>query len=193
MSAKSQVMQSMINECHLEVRDQRPCRALQVQGREDELVEGAALLVDQVEQLSIVSPGLELASEQAEGGVLVNLDPELEVLAEPHHVGGVAAEPPDHPHPHPGGRGGVGHHIGPCRLEGDAETRDWFKFRALLTRAHGSFVVNYESLAINITSFIFEAGFVVSRPSSIIEDLRIEDEGMTSTRAVIGLSRQIVS
>ena len=55
---------------------------------------------------------------------LVDLYPELEVLAEPHHVGGVGAQPPDHPHPHPGGRGGVRHHVGPSRLERDAEMVD---------------------------------------------------------------------
>ena len=47
---------------------------------------------------------------------LVNLNPELEILAQPHDVGRVAG-PADHPHPHPGGRGRVGHHVGPCRLE----------------------------------------------------------------------------
>lgn len=124
MSAKSQVTQSMINDYHLEVRDKRPGGALQVQGREDELIEGAALLVNQIQQLPIIRPGLELAGKQAKGGVLVNLDPELEVLAQPHHVRGVAAEPPDHPHPHPGGRGSVGHHVGPSRLERNPKKRD---------------------------------------------------------------------
>ena len=122
MSAKSQVTQSMINDYHLEVRDKRPGGALQVQGREDELIEGAALLVNQIQQLPIICPGLELAGKQAKGGVLINLDPELEVLPEPHHVRGVAAEPPDHPHPHPGGRGSVGHHVGPCWLERNPKT-----------------------------------------------------------------------
>ena len=111
------------NDHYLEVRDDRPAGALQLQARENELIEGAALLVDQVEQLPVVSPGLELSGEQTEGGVLVDLYPELEVLAEPHHVCGVAAEPPDHPHPHPGGRGRVGHHVRPGRLERDAEKK----------------------------------------------------------------------
>ncbi len=121
-------MQSMINDCHLEVSDKRPGGALQVEGREDEFVEGAALLVNQIQQLPVIRPGLQLAGKQAEGGVLVNLDPELEVLAEPHHVRGVAAQPPDHPHPHPGGRGSVGHHVGSCRLEGNAEKRIFVRF-----------------------------------------------------------------
>ena len=114
-------MQSMINDSHLEVSDKRPGGALQVEGREDEFVEGAALLVNQIQQLPVIRPGLQLASEQAKGGVLVNLDPELEVLAEPHHVRSVAAQPPDHPHPHPRGRGCVGHDIGPSRLEWNTE------------------------------------------------------------------------
>ena len=121
-------MQSMINDSHLEVSDKRPGGALQVEGREDEFIEGAALLVNQIEQLPVIRPGLQLAGKQAEGGVLVNLDPELEVLAEPHHVRSVAAQPPDHPHPHPGGRGSVGRHVGSCRLEGNAEKRIFVRF-----------------------------------------------------------------
>ena len=49
---------------------------------------------------------------------LVDLNPELQVLPEPHHVCGVAG-PPDHPHPHPGRGGRVGHHVGASRLEWD--------------------------------------------------------------------------
>ena len=123
MSAKWLVMQSMINDCHLEVCNQRPAGALQVQGREDELIEGAALLVNQIEQLPIVSPGLKLASKQAKCRVLINLNPELKILPETHHIRGVAAQSPDHPHPHPGGGGSVGHYIGPGRLEGNTEKR----------------------------------------------------------------------
>ena len=125
-------MQSMINDSHLEVCDKRPGGALQVEGRKDEFVEWAALLVNQIEQLPIVCPGLKLPGKQTKGGVLVNLYPELEILPEPHHVRSVAAEPPDHPHPHPGGGGSVGHHIGPGRLEGNAEKRMTIRFPLIL-------------------------------------------------------------
>ena len=101
---------------HFEVSIESPGVSLQLEGGEDEFVERTAVPVYQVEQFSVVSPGLQVASKKTEGRVLVNLNPELEVLPQPHHVRRVA-RPPHHPHPHPGGRGGVGHHVGACRLE----------------------------------------------------------------------------
>ena len=102
----------------LKVSIECPGVSLQLEGWEDQLVEGTAVPVDEVEELSVVRPGLQVAGKQTEGGVLVDLYPELEILAEPHHVGRVAG-PPDHPHPHPGGGGRVGHHVRPGGLEGD--------------------------------------------------------------------------
>ena len=55
---------------HLEVGDERPCVPLEVEGGEDELVEGTAALVDQVEQLPVIRPRLQVAGEQTERRVL---------------------------------------------------------------------------------------------------------------------------
>ena len=55
---------------HLEVGNERPCVPLEVEGGEDELVEGTAALVDQVEQLPVVRPRLQVAGEQTERRVL---------------------------------------------------------------------------------------------------------------------------
>ena len=55
---------------HLEVGYEGPGVPLQVEGGEDELVEGAAALVDQVEELPVIRPRLQVAGEQPERRVL---------------------------------------------------------------------------------------------------------------------------
>ena len=60
----------LVFQSHLEVGYEGPGVPLQVEGGEDELVEGAAALVDQVEELPVISPRLQVAGEQPERRVL---------------------------------------------------------------------------------------------------------------------------
>ena len=60
----------LVFQSHLEVGYEGPGVPLQVEGGEDELVEGAAALVDQVEELPVIRPRLQVAGEQPERRVL---------------------------------------------------------------------------------------------------------------------------
>ena len=63
-------LQTRIYGTDLKISIESPGVSLQLECGEDELVERTAVAVNQVEEFSIVSSGLQIAGKQSKGGVL---------------------------------------------------------------------------------------------------------------------------
>ena len=69
----------------------------------------------------VIRPRLQPPRKEAERRILIDFNPELEILSQADHGGRLPVPASDDAHAHSGGGGGVGHDVGAGGLEGNTE------------------------------------------------------------------------